>query len=128
MCWKSKFTPELKIAKEPIPVKKVVKTTKDGIFSILYPMEWHLNVTYTEEIGEISIKDVYTIENGFHSSKTASLHLDYGIPHCWCGGKPILLMRNVNYVIMKAVIPKGAKYYKNEHDEYVSNKLVLCAG
>lgn len=35
--------------------------------------------------------------------------------------KPI----DANYKIYEAIIPKGSKYYVNEHGEYVSDKLII---
>lgn len=132
MCWKSKNKPKLEIAEEDIPVKKILDVKGDELWSPLYPFKWKLNSVYLAWL-PIPIFDdklkCWQSHIGFNSC--SSIHMiDYNFAR-QCKNKfgvTILATSDFhrdNWKVFDCVIPKGAKYYKNEYDDYISDGLIV---
>ena len=133
MCWLSKFAPVLKVAEADIPVKKVVRIIDGEISSPCYSKaKWVPKVIYEEVIGSIiytPFKD-YIINEGLHSCSDIEYRNGCFVNKSTKGSR-VLFAAFPDMHIYNAIIPKGAKYYVNEHGKYVSNKLKLidlCVG
>ena len=132
MCWSSKHRPKLEIAEEDIPVQKVLNVKGDKLWSPLYPFEWKLNSEYATwsptPIFDDELK-CWQSHIGFHSC--SSIHMvDYNFAR-QCKNKfevAVLAISNFhsdNWKVFDCVIPKGAKYYKNEYEDYISDGLII---
>ena len=139
MCWCSytEEKPHYKIAKEDIPVYKVVRKEED------YYRPWYIANGTRYQPGEeymvvmeapypdpMDFKKSYIMKYGFHSydctkTRLESKDISYYIFTRWdClidsyhkfGGKT---------VVIDCVIPKGARYYVNTRGEYVSNRIKI---
>lgn len=133
MCWVSSYRPVLKVAEAEIPVKKVIRIIDGEIVSPCYSnVKWIPKVIYEEAIGSIyytPYKD-YIINEGLHSCSDIEYRSGCFVNKTVKGSR-ILFSAFSNMHIYDAIIPKGAKYYLNEHGEYVSNRLKiinLCVG
>jgi hypothetical protein len=115
---------EPSIAEEDITVYKVVCPSDGVIYSWFYSSHiWILgeeqqtdiivvdetcNFDEKEEVDYEGVENVKYIGPGFHSAGTIERFDDI----------------NSNNVIMECIIPKGALYYHNLSDLYVSNRLI----
>lgn len=135
MCWTSTKTPVLMTAEKPISVFKILY--KNMTSAYLY-FKYHLHTKYLQEL-EIPRKMIskYCTFEGIHSydaettfikdhpddsnyfiviTKESDLYLDT-FPKSF----PV---ENA-YIQVMGVIPEGAKYYRNEWGEIVSNSIIL---
>lgn len=113
--------PEPKITVRDIKVYKVIRKNGTGVYRDLRykngnMMLWKPGYHYTElpdtngNVFGIKIRlDEWAIYKGLHSIKTPK--------------KAKIHIYNNDCIIVKMIIPKGSKYFKNK-DEYVSDQLV----
>ena len=132
MCWKSKYKPMLEIAEEDIPVQKVLDVKGDELWSPLYPFKWKLNGEYAAWLPTPIFNDTsmyWEVIVGFNSS--SSIHMiDFNFARMCQNkfGMTVLATSNFrsnNWKIFDCIIPKGAKYYKNEYEDYISDGLII---
>ena len=118
MCWKSKIKPELQTAKEDIVVYKVAFLKETGIESLFQRFHYKLGCVYKMPELILLKQDCYRVEEGFHSYNThraaRKVHLDY----------TIFYSKGAEGHILKCIIPKGSKYYKNAK-EIVSDTIII---
>lgn len=146
MCWNSKHVPILKIAKEDIPVKKVLARDMTSPYHV--ETTWEIGKVHTLEGKIRPIEGLFSnffIEHGFHSCKNL-YKVQYRLQtkfdkNIWFSSQPIVEYKSPHvryfrmkqkeyeygeeYIAFDAVIPKGATYYVNEYDEYVSDMLII---
>ena len=104
------------IAKEDITCYKVVFLEDNKLLSFYYGFEYILNNLYTTGILYIRdiIEEVYIcIERAFHSYTS----LDYAM-------KFLQAYEINNAVIVKCIIPKGAKFYQ-DYECFASNQIII---
>ena len=140
MCWVTYKKPPLerKKAKEDIPCYKVFKVSfswyKSGILtSPFFPEQtWVWNEVYETELQEpfqdkrSPFNKQYQIDFGFHSSATpiSKAEMCHG-NKMWRNDQRTFFasVPHLKEIVCECIIPKGAEYYLNEYDEYVSNQL-----
>ena len=140
MCWVTykKPTLERKKAKEDIPCYKVFKVRfswyKSGILtSPFFPEQaWVWNEVYETELqepfqdGHSPFNKEYKINFGFHSSASSIYKMEtFHGNKMWRNDKRTFFASapHLKEIVCECIIPKGAEYYLNEYDEYVSNQL-----
>lgn len=122
-----------KIADKDIKVWKIFKISPEGeICSIIYPKKWKRNVLNRAKIEVAKGPCHITIRRGLHSMKYKPYIDDYlkrdsGIMLGMWSTKycPRFLYAYPEHKVLRCVIPKGSKYYINEHGEIVSNRLIV---
>lgn len=148
MCWISKKEPVQYIAESRIPVYKIMlvgRVTSKILRSYYRQAMYNLNTNYVSDlatpeecIDRITLKPRYCIDIGLHSystsntvclkrashlmvvsKKTKELLDSYPIPY------PTALQIITSLAKVSGYIPVDARYYINEHGEYVSNEIVL---
>lgn len=141
MCWvtyKENYL-KRKTAEKDIKVKKLLERNPQGnLSSPFFEFDWVIGKIHVSSIDKpricsnMNMTTCWQINTGLHSSKHIIMtkHWVYCYSTCWgfipvyvklLNAKPI----GVNYKIYEAIIPKGSKYYVNEHGEYVSDKLII---
>ena len=147
MCWIGieDFETKMKVAKDNIPVTKVVIINHDQIKSYYEGFEYSIGKTYKTELdlpSENSMacygKRSWSINEGFHSyNSSCPLEKDY------VDGTVVAVVNSSRHLhiagyvpekasdilgIMSCIIPKGSKYYENEDGEVVSDaiKPIYC--
>lgn len=145
MCWVS-FETKIKVAKDNIPVTKIVIISNDKIKSYYEGFEYSVGKTYKTELDlpfENSIscygKRSWSINEGFHSyNSSCPLEKEYfdrtvivavlnPHRHTHVLGYSPKKARDI-LGIMSCIIPKGSTYYENEVGEIVSDtiKPIYC--
>ena len=137
MCWVTKYTPVKIIAKEDIPVQKLVDRHLGKCKSYFFRFIWEINKCYETELEEPQKSETtgnYVINKGFHSVRKIEI-VDTTIYSISSSNVYSISSSNKRRLlaydpwtvgsVVNAIIPKGSTYYKNEHDEYVSNQLIL---
>lgn len=149
MCWNTriKSCAELKVAKDNIPVTKIVWITEDRISAYFMQFDYIIGEVYHTEIGTLITLEFMGfeghIDKGFHSYTNESIKRCNN-NSCYvylnnstnrdktCYHKDRICYHNYNNEtklgIMSCIIPKGSKYYKNEVGEIVSDtiKPIYC--
>ena len=131
MCWITFKKPVKLIAKEDIIVQKVICRRDNG--RLKSPCKgniiWSNNINIILTTALDSPKRDYkkkTIHEGFHSAKKLELVSLYLFEaSVWCSKRELVLWHESNDVLCEFIIPKGATYYVNENDAYVSNKIMF---
>ena len=142
MCWQTRYKTKLKVAEDNIPVTKIVRVSSDIIQAYYVP-----GFIYSKKIfhSKLDLPYLYgrswRVQKGFHSYKSSCpielCKMFY--PEGW---KCSLIVKNFIGIcldvynpffssdlgIMSCIIPKGSKYYENEHGEIVSDtiKPIYC--
>lgn len=130
MCWVTNSKPEAHVADSDIKVYKIVRQTpRKNIVNSLY-------YVYTYKIGELFEMDekiipglvlystpfqAYVINEGFHSYATfekVKMEFEDGITLAIDPGASMP-------VIVECIIPEGSRYYINNEDEVVSDKIII---
>lgn len=124
MCWISKERIK-RIAKEDIPVFKIVNRDKTSVFrNFLYEENTEYSLGKEIHVYESGIMHFF-INEGFHSyCKKCEITYTYsdGFFRVIDLVGTVLLGRK-SLLILECLIPKGATYYINEEGECVSDKL-----
>lgn len=132
MCWESK-TCNIQIAKENIPVFKVVDNQAGKLYSYYLGFEYTLGVEYTQKLNIIKEKDLYAINVGFHSYSMKNA-VTYEMVYegerfikvnSYPTNSPLDSFWRYSSVIADCIIPKGSRYCLNEKGEYVSDRIAL---
>ena len=118
MCWESKTKPELQTAKEDIVVYKVALLKETGIESLFQRFHYKLGCVYKMPELILLSQDCYRVKEGFHSYNTYKDAFQLCLS---CGFTWIL---GATYYVLKCIIPKGSKYYKNAK-EIVSDTIII---
>lgn len=149
MCWTSKYKPKLKVAKDNIPVTKIVKIIpKLDIIQAYFIdfFQYSIGEVYNSKLEfpilskDIILNDVWEINEGIHSYKSSSkiekisersyyaLQIRDAKKNLLQGYGPIFNNSCDMIGIMSCIIPKDSKYYENEHGEIVSDtiKPIYC--
>lgn len=129
MCWISNKTPVLKVAEEPIPIFKVLYKNMDSAYMTF---RYHLHVKYYQklETPQITCSRCFICE-GIHSyDAETSIIKDHPRDSDFFAiitKKDDFLdtFSKGPYIQVMGVIPEGAKYYRNEWGEIVSNSIIL---
>lgn len=112
--WNKVFKPKYKLAKEDIPVIKVLVKRGNSYDSYTSPYRgaiYPLNQTKPSDLGTIwELPDYYEVETGLHSI----IDDDFIENHM-----------SLDCVALKAYVPKGAWYLKGNDGDIVSNKLFV---
>lgn len=105
------------IAKEDITCYKVVSLKDKKLLSFYYDFEYILNNLYKTTITFIhcQAEGYICIEEAFHSYKSLRRAMEILYAR---------LIYNDNNVVVKCIIPKGAKYYQNNQC-FASNQLII---
>jgi hypothetical protein len=101
----NRYSKELIAKKDIICYKTVYKTGAGTMRSLVQNFEYRIGGCYKLKGGQRLRADYYTIDTGFHSYKR--------LPN-----------PSASSVIVRCIIPMGAKYWKNEV-HFVSNKLFI---
>ena len=131
MCWITDKLPELKIAEKDIATLKVILKKN----SILIPYFQYNNLCYKlNKLSPLVILEIetlvnykrYIIEAGYHShSESCSYEIssDYiEINNDIYRGYG---RDSISCCLVSCIIPKGTKYCVNEHNEYVSEQIII---
>lgn len=137
MCWKSEKKPILYEAKKDIPICKVclIGVNKD-IYSYYYRQLYKLNKRYQMdkslnvqlyEFFNDARNNFYYVNEGFHSyEKNCCIKRTF--EGCVIKNKyddTLDYHIRGNIALVSGCIPKGAKYFINNRDEYVSDAICL---
>ena len=130
MCWIGNNDEELtpKIAKDNIPVEKIVKlgTTifnEECYHSAYFDKRYELNTTYKTSH---MFLNGYWVEEGFHLYKGVKIIIDRKLEGILIYGKNNVKLDSwsiCDIAIMSCVIPKGSIYYENSYGEIVSDTI-----
>ena len=104
------------IAKEDITCYKVVFLEGNKLLSFYYGFEYILNNLYTTGIlstRDLIEKDYIYIERAFHSYISLDSAMKFLQKHTFS-----------NAVIVKCIIPKGAKFYQ-DYECFASNQIII---
>ena len=127
MCWTTSKKPVLKEAKEDIIVQKILtRNFRNGLVSLCYT-----GVNWTKEphqkLNDLMLPlregKIWIINVGLHSVKEITF-LDDCFGYWVTRTGYMVLPSSSDDVIVECIIPKGAVYYINEHEEYVSSELI----
>lgn len=127
MCWSNHFIPDLQIAKENIPIFKVLNDD----FTAYYYVDfiYNLNEEYKTVLGDPTFIRRYSswiVNNGFHSySKSCVINIESINSICIYSPRKVVNDYYHNFLVVDGIIPKGSKYYINIDGEYVSNIIKL---
>jgi hypothetical protein len=129
MCWITNTIPKLEVAKEDIPVKKILLNYNGSLYSPVFgDGKWKLNVVRATELGEVNyhkLDECFSIRHGFHSCENIHKY-DNDFSHVWTNKYfNHLFAIDDGEDVFNAIIPKGSRYYKNEEGDYVSDKLMI---
>lgn len=131
MCWIGKNNSAFEmVAEEDIKVFKVVYTFPFGIYSPFRNHEYQIGKEEGADFQIVRFLTEFMITRGLHSY-SSKCQIRYGFV-----GHDVLSPNGTNIgvyrdqfprsitSVLQCLIPKGSKYYINEHEEYVSNKLI----
>ena len=129
MCWTTDVIPKLEVAKEDIPVKKVLLNYYGSLYSpVLLFFKWEFNVIKVTKLGESDyhfLSKTFSIGYGFHSCEDIHRNNGYFANNWTNKCFNTLFVADSREEVFNAIIPKGSKYYKNEEGDYVSDKLMI---
>lgn len=134
MCWicKGRNYTGTQVAKEDIPIFKIVNRFNAGYISEIYKYKYALDEPNPVE--DLIIKPeldipgwpnctIYMVERGYHSYALKNLkvlsknRIAYNDRHT--------TIVNDFQVVVKGIIPKGSLYLVNDNNTYVSNQIIL---
>ena len=133
MCWIGIANPI--IAKEDIVCFKVVKKFYPGVY---VPYFRYTSTTMGYKIGETYKSDVvisYGYDGGYNAineglhcyDSTAKVKYSEDGIEIFLNGRECAKLYSYDNdpAVLKCIIPKGTKYYKNKHGEIVTEKLII---
>ena len=126
MCWSNHLIPDLQIAKEDIPIFKVLN---DDFSAYYLDFTYNLNEEYKTVLDDPTFIRRYSswiVNSGFHSYSTSCVIIKQSI-NSICIHSPRSVVNDYyhNFLVVDGIIPKGAQYYLNDDGEYVSDKIML---
>ena len=145
MCWTTRFEQHKHqiVAKENIPVIKVLAKKDDSLFAPYYDMEYKLNKVCKAKIHFLNTPSDRTmyIEQGLHCFNKSRIDLDnifinldekcniHKIKIAYKDWKdtyyPMGIYSIYDVAVVEGYIPAGTEYYENELGNIVTSKLVL---
>lgn len=140
MCWTSQQQPVAMIATKDIPVYKIMKVFKGGIYNEIYSyyqsFRYELDSKYEGKLdnphkyGYEARIPCYEINKGYHSYSSELTEITYPFKDFReirvKDVRPVITLGTYcTGVVIQCAIPKGARYYLNENGEYVSNQIII---